>query len=209
MEVAKQRYVGAKERYTSAVTNLHRCRSINTDIRDALRELHGAMVSLQNLDLKKEEERLLKMRGLQEIHKTEDPPVVQSLLPKVEMDRVHVELKVQKKSKHVKVKLITPLLDLHQKYYKNLKRPPIVEKIRVYNKLGYPEWYLEKMLEYYQKQVQKKPEMEIWFRSVFDKYDAKKPSKAKPKTMLQKFKPAPTHAASTEEFPPPKRGLAR
>ncbi|MDA9847151.1 hypothetical protein N9C10_04405 [Flavobacteriaceae bacterium] len=212
MEVAKERYAVAKETYDKAVTNLRRCRSNNLGIRDELIELHGAMVSLQNLDLKKEEERLLKMRELQEIQKTEDPPDVpsrMSLLPKVEMDRVHVELKVQKKSKNVKVKLTTPLMDLREKYYKNLKRPPIVEKIRVYHKLGYPDWYLEKMLESQQKQVQKKPEMETWFRSVFDKYDAKKPSKAKPKTMLQKLKPTPTPTASTEEFPPPKRGLVR
>jgi len=59
--------------------------------------------------------------------------------------------------------------------------------------------------------------MEKLIKTVFDKYDAKKPSKAKPKTALQKLnRPiiAAAAAASSsngkkESVPPPARALPR
>lgn len=189
LKVAKEKFAIAKKDYKYAVQNLRECRYKNLPIYDALRILHRAMADLETFDIKKEEEKIEKMRELQEIHKVEHPPKVEKpSFPNVDMNHVYVSLKVQKKSKNVKVKLSTPLLELHEKYYKNLKRPPIVEKIRVYSKIGYPEWYLEKMLNAHEKQMKKKKEIEKLIVDVFTKYDAKKPSKSKPKTTLQKLK---------------------
>jgi len=216
---AQKVYKEAKEDYKIAVDCLLKCRH-NSDIRFRVNELHKTMTNMKNLDVKKTEERIEKMRELEKIHKIVEPinvPSRISLLPTVDVTHVYVDLKVQKKSKNVKVKLTTPLLDLYDKYYKNLKRPPIGEKIRAYSKIGYPDWYLEKIIESYKKQLQQKTEMEKLIKTVFDKYDAKKPSKAKPKTALQKLnRPiiAAAAAASSsngkkESVPPPARALPR
>jgi hypothetical protein len=186
---AKNLYEEANKKYKSAVNYLHECRRHNLDIFDAVNKLHIAMKELEIFDVKKEEEKIKKMRELQEIHKIETPPppIKKSTIPNVDMNHVHVNLKVQKKSKNVKVKLTTPLLDLHEKYYKNLKRPPIAEKIRVYSKLGYPEWYLEKMLTSYGNQMKRKQDIEKFIDNVFSKWDGKKTSKAKEKSLVQKL----------------------
>jgi hypothetical protein len=171
-----------KKKYIDAVRNLKDCRKYGFLITEAVNDLDIAMTFM-----KAEETRLEKMKELQVFIPTIPCKVIEPLPERIEMDHVVVNLKVQKKSKNVKVKMTTPLLDLYEKYYKNLKRPPIGDKIRLYNKLGYPEWYLEKMLESYTKQMKRKPEIEQFIISVFAKYDAKKPSKTKPKTLLQKL----------------------
>jgi hypothetical protein len=191
--VAKNRYEEAKHEYKMSVDYLLMCRTQNLNIFYAVKELQEAMLKMKKLEVKKEEERIEKMRELEKIHYLEKEVVVVEessplpLLPIVDINHVCVNLKVQKKSKNVKVKLTTPLLDLHEKYYKNLIRPPIVEKILTYSKIGYPEWYLEKMLVSHGKQLQRKPEMKKFIETVFAKYDAKKPSKTKPKTLIQIF----------------------
>ena len=214
--VAGERYEEAKKMYKTAVEYVRVCRAQNIDILYAVTLLQKSMENMDNLRVEKEEERLEKMRELEVVNQLLELPASDSSLllplPTVDMSHVYVTTKVQKKSNRVKVKLTTPLIDLSENYYQKLKRPPIADKIRVYSKLGYPSWYLEGMLVSYGKQLQRKPEIERLIEIVFDKYDAKKPSKSKPKSMIQKLNRPLLSAFSktVEDVPqePPKNGIS-
>jgi len=190
LSVALKKYEIAKEKHKQAVQYLRGCRAQNQpDILDAINSLQRTMTDLECLSIEKEKKEIEEMRKLQEETEEEPVPAEQPpTLPGVNMNHVCVSLKVQKKTNSVKVKMSTPLLDLHEKYYKNLKRPPIAEKIRAYSKIGYPEWYLEKMLVSHESQVKKKPEIAKFVEMVFSKYDSKKQSTAKPKSFVGKLK---------------------
>jgi len=102
------------------------------------------------------------------------------------LNYVIAKTSVMKKSKKVKVALSVPMLNLYTKYYSNGLNAPISEKIQAYAKLGYPMWFLEKMLKSREANLAKKPKIEAMIATVFDKYMKSKPTKVKEKTLHQK-----------------------
>ena len=103
------------------------------------------------------------------------------------MTYIKVKLSILKKSGKIKVKLCAPLDNLYSAYHANSKIMPIGEKIRAYSDMGYPTWYLEKMLHSRDLNVARKPAMEAMIADVFDKYLKTKPAKIKEKTLTQKL----------------------
>ena len=103
-----------KKKYIDAVINLKNCRKCGCLITEAVNDLAIVMTFM-----KAEESRLKKMKKCQTFY--DNIPiipckVIETLPERIEMDHVIVNLKVQKKSKNVKVKMTTPLLDLYEKY---------------------------------------------------------------------------------------------
>jgi hypothetical protein len=97
-----------------------------------------------------------------------------------------------RKSTGEKVKVKTrvyPLRILYETYHSNGVMIPIDEKVKIYHQLGYPKWYLEKMILSREKRLSRKGEMEEMIERVFGKYMSKgKGSTPKPKTLQQRFK---------------------
>ena len=102
------------------------------------------------------------------------------------MNYVVVKTAVMKKTSKIKVSLSLPMHSLYAKYYSKGLNAPISEKIQAYAKLGYPMWFLEKMLKSRELHTARKPKIEAMIATIFDKYMKSKPAKAKEKTLHQK-----------------------
>ena len=102
------------------------------------------------------------------------------------MNYVVVKTAVMKKSNKIKVSLSLPMHSLYAKYYSKGLNAPISEKIQAYAKLGYPMWFLEKMLKSRELHIARKPKIEAMIATVFDKYMKSKPVKVKEKPLYQK-----------------------
>jgi hypothetical protein len=115
--------------------------------------------------------------------------VVLEPLPEIDnpMTYIKVKLNVLKKSGKIKVRLSAPLDALYSTYHANGKLMPIGDKIRAYSDIGYPNWFLEKMLMRRDLNVSRKPMIEAMISDVFDKYLKNKPAKVKEKTLTQKL----------------------
>ena len=113
------------------------------------------------------------------------------LAPLPEIDNpftyVKVKLNILPKSGKIKVKIYAPIESLYKKYHANGKIMPIGEKIRAYADIGYPIWYLEKMLMRRELNIASRPAIEAIISEVFDKYLKNKPAKIKEKTLTQKL----------------------
>lgn len=171
-------YKYAKRRYDSAVNQVKYCRQYGFHIHGALEELALAIEFLNS-----ETARLEKMKEVnaqktdEEEVEPEKKKVEKEPLPNVSFDSSVV----------VKKKKVQPFVELHKKYYSKNIRPPIKDKIIAYHRLGYPNWFLEKVLESHNKQQAKKPEIEKFINSVFSKYDGKKTSKPVTRSLLQEI----------------------
>ena len=115
--------------------------------------------------------------------------IVLTPLPEIDnpMTYIKVKLNILKKSGKIKVKLYAPIENLYSMYHANGKVMPIGDKIRAYSDIGYPNWYLEKMLSHRDLNISRKPAMEAMISEVFDKYLKSKPAKVKEKTLTQKL----------------------
>lgn len=172
----------AESRFKAAVNNLKRMRNDGFPIKGAVDELGNAMTLLEN-----EKKRLEELRVLDEkikLKEEQEKGPEKESLPVVDFDTI---VEIKKGEKTLKVK---PLAVLHKKYFSKGIRPPIDEKVRMYHLLGFPEWYLIKMIEGNEKAKEKKKILEKLIVDVFAKYDGKKTSKAKPKSLIKKMLPA-------------------
>jgi hypothetical protein len=97
-----------------------------------------------------------------------------------------------RKSTGEKVKVKTrvyPMRLMYESYHSKCVLMPIDEKVKLYHQLGYPKWYLEKMILSRERRLSRKGEMEEMIERVFGKYMSKgKGSTPKPKTLQQRFK---------------------
>jgi hypothetical protein len=114
---------------------------------------------------------------------------VPEVLPEIDnpFTQIKVKLNILPKSGKIKVKICTPIENLYTTYHANGKVMPIGHKIRAYSDLGYPTWFLEKMLHHRDLNIARKPVIEAMISSVFDKYLKNKPAKVKEKTLTQKL----------------------
>jgi len=89
----------------------------------------------------------------------------------------------------VKVKVrVAPLGLLHDSHYAHARIAPIDEKVRAYALIGYPTWFLERMVRARDRRLAQRPAIEAMIERVFGKYMKSKPAKPKPKTLQQKVK---------------------
>lgn len=199
---AKESMNVVKLRYTNAVHWVKHCRYHNLPVHEAIHELGIAMTLMKN-----EEERLEKLMNLEENqteenkkesfskrleelinlekkqikeNQTKEKEKEKEKLPDVNFDS---KAKIMKNGKCVTFK---PLEHLHKKYYSKCIRPPIEEKVQMYHLLGFPKWYLMNMLSSDEILKKRKKMLEQLIEDVFSKYDGKKPSKTKPKTIFKK-----------------------
>ena len=172
----------AESRFKAAVNKLKHLRNIGFPIKDAVDELGNAMTLLENEKKRLEELRVLDEKNkLKELQKEQEKGPEKEPFPVVDFNTI---VEIKKGGKTLKVK---PLAVLHKKYFSKGIRPPIDEKVRMYHLLGFPEWYLVKMIEGDEKAKEKKKMLEKLLVDVFAKYDSKKTSKPKPKSLIKKI----------------------
>jgi hypothetical protein len=176
----------AESRYKVVVSNLKHMRNYGFPIKDAVDELGNAMILIENEKKRLEELRILdeKIKMEEEEKLQKEKELEKEPLPDVNFDTI-VEIKKGGKTSKVK-----PIAVLHKKYFSKGIRPPIAEKVRMYHLLGFPEWYLVKMIEGDEKANEKKKILEKILIDVFAKYDGKKTSKPKPKSLIKKMLPS-------------------
>lgn len=113
----------------------------------------------------------------------EGNPMYMSRMTKREGVRKSTGEKVEVKTR------VYPLRVLYETYHSNGVLIPIIEKVKTYHQLGYPKWYLEKMILSRDKRMSRKAEMEEMIENVFGKYMSKsKGAIPKAKTLQQMFK---------------------
>ena len=95
-------------------------------------------------------------------------------------DRVYLKLRVLK-SGVVRIKLNCSIWDLHNKYYKDAKRPPFKSVLQAYKSHGFSKEYLEKLKINEEKHKRLAIHIDKVFTKIFDKEPAKKPKKEKKK----------------------------
>ena len=99
--------------------------------------------------------------------------------------RVVTKLKVDK-SGHVNVDISTPLLNLHEKYFQKLMKPPIDEYAQVLTDVSYPEWIIERMVTRHSKKEFSDPLKTV--QESLESKDFRKPKSKKHVSSLNKFK---------------------
>jgi hypothetical protein len=95
-------------------------------------------------------------------------------------DRVYLKLRVLKNGV-VRIKLNCAIWDLHNKYYKDAKRPPFKSVLQAYKAHGFSKEYLEKIKKNQEKHQRLCIHIEKVFTKIFDKEPTKKPKKEKKK----------------------------
>lgn len=94
------------------------------------------------------------------------------------VDHVSLRLKILK-SGIIRVKLDTSIATLYEKYYSQIKQPPMKSVIQAYKSLGFSEEFLEKTKRNFTKKAEYRPMVEKIIERVFEKEPAKKPKKKK------------------------------
>ena len=95
-------------------------------------------------------------------------------------DRVYLKLRVLKNGV-VRIKLNCAIWDLHNKYYKDAKRPPFKSVLQAYKAHGFSKEYLEKLKKNQEKHQRLCIHIDKVFTKIFDKEPTKKPKKEKKK----------------------------
>ena len=95
-------------------------------------------------------------------------------------DRVYLKLRVLKNGV-VRIKLNCAIWDLHNKYYKDIKRPPFKSVLQAYKAHGFSKEYIEKLKRNQEKHARLCVHIEKVFTKIFDKEPTKKPKKEKKK----------------------------
>ena len=95
-------------------------------------------------------------------------------------DRVYLTLRVLKNGV-VRIKLNCAIWDLHNKYYKDVKRPPFKSVLQAYKAHGFSKEYLEKLKKNQEKHQRLCIHIDKVFAKIFDKEPTKKPKKEKKK----------------------------
>jgi hypothetical protein len=95
-------------------------------------------------------------------------------------DRVYLKLRVLKNGV-VRIKLNSAIWDLHNKYYKDAKRPPFKSVLQAYKAHGFSKEYLEKLKINEEKHKRHAIHIDKVFTKIFDKEPTKKPKKEKKK----------------------------
>ena len=95
-------------------------------------------------------------------------------------DRVYLKLRVLK-SGVVRIKLNCSIWDLHNKYYKDAKRPPFKSVLQAYKAHGFSKEYLERLKINEEKHKRLAIHIDKVFAKIFDKEPTKKPKKEKKK----------------------------
>ena len=80
-----------------------------------------------------------------------------------------------------------PIESMYLNYHSKGRVCPIDIKVRAYASLGYPMWYLARMLTAREKNIARMAANAPFLNEVFDKYMKSKPTKSKPKTAMQKM----------------------
>lgn len=94
------------------------------------------------------------------------------------VDHVSLRLKILK-SGIIRVKLDTSIATLYEKYYSQIKQPPMKSVIQAYKSLGFSEAFLEKTKKNFTKKAEYRPIVEKIIERVFEKEPVKKPKKKK------------------------------
>ena len=95
-------------------------------------------------------------------------------------DRVYLKLRVLKNG-IVRIKLNCAIWDLHNKYYKDVKRPPFKSVLQAYKSHGFSKEYLEQLKRNQEKHQRLCIHIDKVFTKIFDKEPTKKPKKEKKK----------------------------
>ena len=134
--------------------------------------------------------------GLEEVTLELPPePAIETTSKKVEpylnsSDGIHVTLHTQKNGK-VKVKLITSMSELYEKYYSKNKLPPTKTLLKTYKNMGFSDAFIEKLAN----NLSKKSNISKIVAEKIDKV-FNKPTTAKPK---KKKEPEPEQEPSDDE----------
>lgn len=99
-------------------------------------------------------------------------------------DRVYLKLKILKKG-IVRVKLDTVFATLHERWYQQMKTPPMKSVLNAYKVHGFSDHFLEKIKKGYEKKKIQQIRIEKVFDSIFNK-DVIKRQKKKDKELREK-----------------------
>jgi len=120
-------------------------------------------------------------------------------------DRVYLKLRVLKNGV-VRIKLNCAIWDLHNKYYKNLKRPPFKSVLQAYKAHGFSKEYLEKLKRNQEKHARLTIHIDKVFAKIFDKETVKKPKKEKKKEPVEEVIDIPPEEDDDDDDVAPEDG---
>ena len=100
-------------------------------------------------------------------------------------DRVVVKLNVLK-SGVVRVKILSHMVNLWEKYYKKAKTPPAKSVIAAYKHMGYSENYIQNLSDSFEKRKILKKKYEKIIERIFEKASKKKPAPVVKKVVEKK-----------------------
>lgn len=95
------------------------------------------------------------------------------------IDKIYMKIKYMKNGT-VKIKFITAFMDMHNKYYKNAKKPPIKTLINAYKLMDFPEDFVDKFQTNYTKNINMAPIIFKKIESLLTKEPVKKTKTKKP-----------------------------
>lgn len=122
-------------------------------------------------------------------------PYVDPMLPKPELfvprvppqepeldvpDRVYLKLRILKNGA-IRVKLSGAIWDLHETYYRNVRKPPFKVILQAYKSYGFSQEFIERMKKNNTKQLNYAKKLPDIFQKIFDKEPVKKVKKEKKK----------------------------
>jgi hypothetical protein len=120
-------------------------------------------------------------------------------------DRVYLKLRVLKNGV-VRIKLNCAIWDLHNKYYKDVKRPPFKTVLQAYKAHGFSKEYLENLKRKQEKHQRLCIHIEKVFTKIFDKEPTKKPKKEKKKEPVEEVIDIPPEEDDDDDDVAPEDG---
>jgi hypothetical protein len=115
-------------------------------------------------------------------------------------DHVEVKLKVLK-SGIVRVKVISAIADMYDKYYRHAKLPPIKVIIQAYKSHGFSDEFIQKIKESHDKKMKFARKVPAILAKIFDKEPVKKAKKKKEDDKKQDIDEEPEIEQDEDDIP--------
>ena len=119
-------------------------------------------------------------------------------------DRVYLKLRILKNGT-IRVKLSGAIWDLHETYYRNVRKPPFKAVLQAYKSHGFSPAFIEQMKQNNTKQLKYAKKLPGIFQKIFDKEPVKKVKKEKKKD-IEDVSEEPEEDVNEEEEVPADEG---
>jgi len=128
-------------------------------------------------------------------------PPTQNTEPDIKYgDRVEVKLRVLKNG-IVRVKVISAIADMYDKYYRHAKLPPIKVIIQAYKSHGFSDEFIQKIKDSHEKKTKFARKVPVILAKIFDKEPVKKTKKKKEEKKVEEEDEVPEDDLEEDQVP--------